>query len=349
MYSRRFQVQEAGKLVEIAVGAIGDVATAATHRRRGIAAKVLADAHQHMNLTRSITLDQPSHIIVHDVKNRIAAGQYASSRVCETCLPMVLKALLHCSNHIYNLICVTHRYDLAVLHTSVADLAAYYAKLGYFAAPFRTLIFELIPGQMVVDSSTLVSTIVPKVAEEQSTIKEIAALHQHGIKSLTGCFVRTDEYWQRWVGNAVQFGILRVVRDASGTCIGYGVSRVADGPIFGGMLQVTEFFAVGLCDADRKACFIQYLHDELEAANPALNRIRVSPSTVNPEWLAPFTVAAKAPVSVGPVKEGGTLVCTGIGPYGSLIWSDEGQMVRPVGDRFATRDLGKSPGMFPRV
>eukprot|EP00035_Acanthoeca_spectabilis_P014470 m.277314 g.277314 ORF g.277314 m.277314 type:complete len:372 (-) comp16146_c0_seq2:1292-2407(-) len=49
VYGRKLQVLgEDGRVVAVPVGAIGDVATAPSHRRRGIAGRVLADAHSYM-------------------------------------------------------------------------------------------------------------------------------------------------------------------------------------------------------------------------------------------------------------------------------------------------------------
>jgi len=201
--------------------------------------------------------------------------------------------------------------------------------------------------------AALSTEVVHDVSEDPATLAQIKEVHRRGVDHLTGCFSRTDQYWKRWITHAARPGAgvtVHVVRDGDGTIVGYGVIRLGGGPVFGGIVQVTEFFTVA-ADAERKqACFLKLLGDVMAACEEAPTRVRVSSASVDPVWMAGVAAAPPpaAVVAAGPVKEGTTLMRAGAGPHGSVIWADHGQMFRP-GPRFGGADVGVACGdLFAR-
>lgn len=223
----------------------------------------------------------------------------------------------------------------------MSKLAAYYATHGYVPVPIKSVVIHLAPKSAkaahAAASQVLTTEVVPTLVGAPDLTATIAEIHRRGIESLTGCFARTTEYWGQWIADATRPGAgytIRVVRDARANCVGYGLSRVGAGPVYGGVLQITEFFCSAQHDEDRQACFLCYLDAEIAGCEVRPQRVRILPSTIDATWLA--SVVGVAPVEsanpIGaPVQEGGTLVCSEQNADGTSLWTDKGQMFRAVG------------------
>ena len=248
-----------------------------------------------------------------------------------------------------------------MLHTSVASLAGYYGTQGYTTVPLCTRVLDVaslldsLPGPDVA-ANPYTSKSVIHVASDPHLLETMSRLYTQGASHLVGCFERSNAYWRQWVADVTKPGsgydVRAVFRD-DGTCVAYGINRVAAGPVFGGLLQITEYFCSMSTDEEKQKSFQRYLADSLSATHPRPTRVRVVPMTIDPAWIGQSRTtdaspsedhargASSEPLSGTPVKEGGTLVAACESSSGSMVWMDHGQMFR-LGPRLTQsgRDLG---------
>lgn len=137
---------------------------------------------------------------------------------------------------------------LALLHTSRADLAAYYARYNFVSVPMHRCVLPLLTKQPACCLPTTAADVVVRVTPDR--LGELAPLHDEwAAREASGCSWRSTAYWSQWLQPLVdQDPTLSVWRTPTAYLI---VRAATSGPaIFVGSLQVYEF--VGAVDASRK-------------------------------------------------------------------------------------------------
>lgn len=219
---------------------------------------------------------------------------------------------------------------IALLHTSLSNLHQYYNRHGYRSAPVLSVVAGLpLP---LCGIASAITTMETNLDGDPSVLDGVAAVHSSASWRMCGHFARTAAYWTKWIKPQQS---VRVVTAAGATKIqAYWIVRIGSGPVFGGLLQVTEFFSLGETVSERKEHFAALLRDQLAEVDPMPRAIRVPIALIEPSWLEGGPAAPYQPL--GPLQSGRTLVHRQAGPElpsGLQVWADEGQMYRAVSDK----------------
>lgn len=236
--------------------------------------------------------------------------------------------------------CETAGLELAVLHASVAGTAEYYGRRGFFACPVKSVVYSL-------DKSTRADSgaeriFVPNIgtaaihdgAVDCELLREMMQLHRFGAEQLSGTVVRGNEaYWRCWIlpqlsacgGGAT----LLVVRSLDRRLAAYLVARKGTGAVFGGTLQILEFFAAQEHISASRALFGALVRRAV--ASSAAGRLQFQPGVAPDDHDLADLLGEHGDDAVpqGRIPGRSIEVCRGALPAEQL-WVDHGQMYRVI-------------------